>query len=95
MSRVTDRRILEEIDLRKAEYQSRYATVPSPPEAATVVATAPTRVQPARSGRAHPVFLLSADDGRADATLFEFACSILHVESGKRTQSLHQLEDVL
>jgi len=95
VSRVTDRRILEEIDLRKAEYQSRYATVPPPPETATVVATAPTRVQPARSNRAHPVFLLSTDDNRADATLFEFACSILHVESGKRTQSLHQLEDVL
>jgi DNA (cytosine-5)-methyltransferase 1 len=94
VSRVTDRRILEEIDLRKAEYQSRYATVPSPPETATVVAMAPTRVQPARSSRAHPVFLLSTDDRRADATLFEFACSVLHVESGKRTQSLHQLEDV-
>jgi len=33
VSRVTDRRILEEIDLRKAEYQSQYmyATVPSLP----------------------------------------------------------------
>ena len=94
VSRVTDRRILEEIDLRKAEYQSRYATVPSPPEVATAVATAPARVQPARSNRVHPVFLLSTDDSRADTTLFEFACSMLHVESGKRTQSLHQLEDV-
>jgi DNA (cytosine-5)-methyltransferase 1 len=95
VSRVTDRRILEEIDLRKAEYQGQYATVPPPPETATVAATTPTRVQPARSSRTHPVFLLSTDDSRADATLFEFACSILHVESGKRTQSLHQLEDVL
>jgi len=94
VSRVTDRRILEEIDLRKAEYQGRYATVPSPPEIATVAVPAPTRVQPARSSRAHPVFLLSTDDSRADTTLFEFACSILHVESGKKTQSLHQLEDV-
>jgi hypothetical protein len=48
---VTDRRILEEIDLRKAEYQSRYATVPPPPEIFTAVTTAPTRVQPARSSR--------------------------------------------
>jgi hypothetical protein len=95
VNRVTDRRILEEIDLRKAEYQRRYATVPSPPEIATVAAPAPTRVQPARSSRAHPVFLLSTDDSKADATLFELACSMLHVESGKRTQSLHQLEDVL
>ena len=87
--------ILEEIDLRKAEYQSRYATVPPSPEATTVVTTAPTRVQPARSSRAHPVFLLSTDDSGAGATLFDFACSMLRVESGRRTQSLHQLEDVL
>jgi hypothetical protein len=95
VSRVNDRRILEEIDLRKSEYQSRYATLPTPPEAVTAVTTAPTRVQPVRSSRAYPVFILPIDDDGADATLFEFACSMLHVESGRRTQSLHQLEDVL
>ena len=70
--------ILEEIDLRKAEYQSRYATVPPSPEATTVVTTAPTRVQPARSSRAHPVFLLSRD---SLPTIVELAlrCSILLV----------------
>ena len=40
-------------------------------------------------------FILSIDDAGDDPTLFDYACSMLCVESGKRTQSLYQLEDVL
>ena len=95
VSQVTDRRILDEIELRKAEYRSKYATVPPPPEMAITTTVTPTRVQPTRSSRIQSVFILSTDDSGTDPTLFDYACSILCVESGKRTQSLYQLEDVL
>ena len=95
VSRVTDRRILDEIELRKAEYRSPYTAASPPPEVAVVTTTTPTRVQPTRSSRIQPLFILSIDDAGDDPTLFDYACSMLCVESGKRTQSLYQLEDVL
>ena len=95
VSRVTDRRILDEIELRKAEYRSQYTTASPPPEVAAVTTTTPTRVQPTRSSRIQSLFILSTDDAGDDPTLFDYACSMLCVESGKRTQSLYQLEDVL
>jgi len=95
VGRVTDQRILDEIDLRKAEYRGRYDIAPPPPTATTVMAAAPTRIQPTRTSRAQPIFLMSVDDGGSDSSLISYACSILCTASGKRTQSLYQLENVL
>ena len=95
VSRVTDQRILDEIESRKAEYRSQYTTAPPPPELAVATTTTPTRVQPTRSSRIQSLFILSTDDAGDDPILFDYACSMLCVESGKRTQSLYQLEDVL
>jgi len=97
LSRVTDSRILGEIESRKAEYLARYSgntpDGPTVPKIATIPSN-PTRVQPSRLSRVQPTFLLAVLDNGTDCALFSHACSILHADSGKRTQSLRQLEDI-
>ena len=97
LSRVSDPRILKEIESRKAEYLARYSTdtsdVTTVPKTVPVPAT-PARIQPSRLSRAQPMFLLTVLGDGADCVLFTHACSILRADSGKRTQSLRQLEDI-
>ena len=97
-SRVSNPRILGEIESRKAEYLARYSIVdttgaPTIPRTAPIPA-APTRIQPTRTSRAQPMFLLAVASDGIDQALFNHACSVLRADSGKRIQSLRQFEDV-
>ena len=97
LSRVSDPRILGEIELCKAEYLARYSAdapgIPAIPKAMPIP-PAPTRIQPSRSSRAQPMFLLAVLGDGTDCALFNLACSTLRADSGKRIQSLRQLEDI-
>ena len=90
-------RILREVESRKAEYLARYSTDASDvtvvPKTVPIPA-APARIQPSRLSRAQPMFLLTVLGDGTDCVLFTHACSILRADSGKRTQSLRQLEDI-
>ena len=93
-SRVTDPKILGEIEIRKAEYLAKYPSTPpgAVVSSPTVPPSTPTRTQPNRSSRASTVFLLIPDGD--DNEMIRYACTTLRADSSKRVQSLHQLGDV-
>ena len=98
VARVSDPRLLKEIEDQKAKYREQYPTdslgiqpqtpLPIPPR------PIPTRVQPGRSSRIQSVFILAADEYGEAPDLLGYACSTIRIRSGKHIQALRQLEDV-
>jgi len=98
VARVSDPRLLQEIEDQKAKYREQYSTMPlndQPSDPKQVIQRpAPTRVQPGRSSRIQSVFILAADEYGEAPDLLGYACSTIRINSGKCVQAIRQLEDV-
>lgn len=98
MARVSDPRLLKEIEDHKAKYREQYPAAPpdvQPSDTSpTIPRPVPTRVQPARSSRIQSVFILAADECGEAPDLLGYACSTIRTRSSRCVQALRQLEDV-
>jgi hypothetical protein len=98
MARVSDPRLLKEIEDHKAKYREQYPAAPSDVQPSDTSPTtsrpAPTRIQPARSSRIQSAFILAADECGEAPDLLGYACSTIRTRSSRCVQALRQLEDV-